>query len=103
MGQPIYGGAVVRPGFVVEVAAMLCRHDPIGINFGDNSCEYHPEAETIVARLHRAQSVDDVRTLVHEEFVQWFGADIAGDSDRYDRVAQELWAAWRARSSSGAS
>ena len=82
---------------------MLYQHDPIGINFGDNPGEYDPEAETIVARLHRAQSVDDVRTLVHEQFVQWFGADTAGNPERYDGVAQELWAAWRARSSSGAS
>ena len=91
------------PPFVAEVAALLYRHDPIGIDFGDNPGEYQPEARTIVARLHRARSVADVRTLVHEQFVHWFGTDTAGDPDRYDGVAQELWAAWRARSSSNES
>ena len=94
---------MARRAFVAQVAALLYRHDPIGIDLGDNPDEYHPEAETIVARLHRAESVDDVRTLVHEEFVHWFGDDTAGDPDRYDGVARELWAAWRGRSSGGAS
>ena len=91
---------MTRPAFVTAVAALLYRHDPIGINFGDNPGEYDPEAETIIARLHRAQSVGDVRTLVHEQFVHWFGDDPAGDPDRYDGVAQEIWTAWQARSSS---
>ena len=94
---------MARPTFVADVAALLYRHDPIGIDFGDNPGEYQPEAETIVARLHRARSVDDVRTLVHEQFVHWFGGDTAEDPDRYDSVAQELWAAWRARSGSSGS
>ncbi|MCU1671367.1 MAG: hypothetical protein JWP40_4294 [Blastococcus sp.] len=77
------------------VEALLYRHDPIGINFGDNPDEYQPEAENIAARLPQCRSVEDVRVLVHEEFVRWFDADIAGPAIRYDQVARELWVAWQ--------
>jgi hypothetical protein len=41
-------------------AALLYRHDPIGINFEDNTDEYEPEAETILPRLRSCHSVNDV-------------------------------------------
>ena len=86
--------AVTEPSVVAEVERLLYRHDPVGIAFGDNSDEYRPEAETIAARLPGASSVDDVRTLVHEEFVRWFDDALAGPADRYAPIARELWAAW---------
>ena len=85
---------------VDEVEALLYRHDPVGIGFGDNPDEYRPEAESIVARLPRARSVDDVVTLVHGEFVRWFDADTAGPADRYEVIARDVWASWLASSSS---
>jgi hypothetical protein len=54
------------------VAALLFESDPIGINFGDNTDEYEPEAGTILPRLASAKSVDDVQTIVDEEFSRWF-------------------------------
>ncbi len=99
MGQPIYGCAVARPGFVTEVAAILYRHDPIRITFGDNPDEYRPEAESIVASLPNARSVDDVLALVHGEFVRSFDEDTAGPADRYEAIARDVWAVWLARSS----
>ena len=83
-----------------EVEALLYRHDPVGIDVGDNPDEYRPEAESIVARLPRARSVDDVLTLVHEEFVRWFDKDTAGPADRYEDIARDVWASWLASSSS---
>ncbi len=84
---------------VDEVEALLHRHDPVGIGFGDNPDEYRPEAQSIVARLPRARSVDDVRTLVHGEFVRWFDQDTAGPADRYEVIARDVWAVWLAKSS----
>ena len=63
-----------------------------------NPDEYRPEAETIVARLSHARSADDVRTVVHEEFVRWFDGDVAGPEERYETIAREVWAAWTTRS-----
>ncbi|OMQ15781.1 hypothetical protein A7K94_0207120 [Modestobacter sp. VKM Ac-2676] len=79
------------PGLLTEVAALLHRHDPIGIAFGDDSDEYSPEAGTIALRLPGARSVDDVRRIVHGEFVHWFDAGTAGPEETYGAIAEEIW------------
>ncbi|MDQ3579875.1 MAG: hypothetical protein M3443_20215 [Actinomycetota bacterium] len=76
---------------VERLEALLFRHDPIGINFGDNTDEYRAEAETIALRRGEVSSVQDVQRVVHEEFVRWFSADIAGPPDRYGAIAREIW------------
>jgi hypothetical protein len=77
-------------------AALLFRHDPIGISFDNqNKNEYEPEAETILPRLSRCHSSDDVLRVVHEEFVRWFGADNAGPQGPYKQIASDLWQLWQ--------
>jgi hypothetical protein len=83
---------------VGAIESLLFRHDPIGINFGDNQDEYRAEAETIVLRRAEARSVDDVVRIVHEEFVHWFDASIAGPEARYRAIAEDIWATWSNRS-----
>ncbi len=78
-----------------DVAEILFRHDPIGINFEDNTDEYEPEARTIVPRLKTCRSPQDVITVVHEEFQRWFDPEIAGSRDRYATIADEVWCLWR--------
>lgn len=78
-----------------DVAAIFFRHDPIGINFEDNTDEYEPEARTILPRLKTCKSADDVLTVVHEEFERWFDPGIAGPRERYASIANEVWALWR--------
>jgi hypothetical protein len=77
-----------------SVTALLFRHDPVGINFGNNTDEYEPEAETILPRLRTCQSADDVRDIVHEEFVRWFG-ESAGSPSAYTQIAVEIWKTWQ--------
>jgi hypothetical protein len=77
-----------------SVAALLFRHDPIGINFDDNSDEYEPEAGTILPRLTSCRSEADVLTVVHKEFVRWFDAGTAGSKERYQKIAAEIWHLW---------
>jgi hypothetical protein len=76
---------------VAELEALLYRHDPIGIAFGDNPDEYAPEAGTIAARLQDVRTVDDVRAVVHAEFIRWFDEDTAGPAERYRSLAEEIW------------
>jgi hypothetical protein len=64
-----------------STAALLFRHDPVGINFEINPDEYEPEVGTILPRLSCCNSVDDVRRVVHEEFVRWFACS-AGPQER---------------------
>ncbi|SFE66192.1 hypothetical protein [Blastococcus tunisiensis] len=77
---------------VADLEALLYRHDPIGIAVGGNRDEYSPEAGSIVPRLRDVETVEDVRRIVHEEFVHWFDDDTAGPAGRYQTIAEELWA-----------
>jgi hypothetical protein len=78
-----------------EVAALLFRHDPVGINFEDNADEYESEVGTILPRLRGCQSADDVRRVVHQEFVRWFDADTAGPEEHYAKISTEIWERWQ--------
>lgn len=80
---------------VSEASRILFEADPIGINGGSNTDEYDPEAEAIVAALPRACGVDDVRSVVHEVFVRFFDADLAGPAERHARLAAAIWAVWQ--------
>ena len=77
------------------VSEILFRNDPIGINFEDNTDEYEPEAETILPRLRECSSVQDVRRVVHEEFIRWFSSDQAGPEESYNAIAEEIWREWK--------
>jgi hypothetical protein len=78
-----------------SMAALLYRHDPIGIDFDDNKDEYEPEARTILPRLSSCRSVEDVLQVVHEEFVRWFDRGTAGPPEHYEKIASEVWQLWQ--------
>ena len=69
----------------------MFKHDPIGINFADNTDEYDAEAGTVIPRLSTCQSPEDVASVLHEEFQSWFGADTAGNLAAYRNLAAEIW------------
>ena len=79
------------------IAEILFKNDPIGINFASNADEYEPEAETILPRLETCYSVEDVLSVVHQEFCHWFTPEIAGPEERYQEVAEDIWRVWRLR------
>jgi hypothetical protein len=79
---------------LAEIAAVLFRHDPIGLAFGENHDEYHPEASTIIPHLESCRSAEDVRRLVHREFVRWFDGETAGPEGGYEGISHEIWAVW---------
>lgn len=85
------------PKFFAAVSKLMFEHDPISINFGDNADEYDAEAGTVIPRLQTCTSADDVANVVHEEFLRWFGKDIAGDRSRYINMARDIWALWQQR------
>ena len=76
------------------LTALLYHHDPLGLAAaGAPRDEYEPEVSTIIPRLKDANSVDDVRRIVHDEFLRWFGGEeTAGPESAYSGVAQEIWA-----------
>ncbi len=82
-----------HPSLFAAVSEAMFRHDPIGINFGDNRDEYDAEAGTVLPRLSGCASGDEVEKVLREEFSRWFGADIAGRA-QYALLAQEVWRLW---------
>jgi len=47
---------------------------------------------TIVSRLQKAASAEDVTRIVHEEFGRWFGAEsTTGPKAAYSAIGYEVW------------
>ena len=82
-----------HPALFAAVSEAMFRHDPIGINFGNNTDEYDAEAGTVIPRLSACASAEDVEKVLKEEFSRWFGADIAGRA-QYTTLAKEVWRLW---------
>ena len=79
-----------------EVSRVVRAVDPMHlIAIGAPDDEYDPEISTILPRLRGATSATDVQRIVHEEFLHWFGADIAGPSETYAAVSEEVWNVWQ--------
>jgi hypothetical protein len=77
-----------------SVSSLLFRHDPIGINFEENTDEYNAETGTILPRLRSCESPSDALRVVHEEFVRWFDVATAGPQEHYAQIASEIWQLW---------
>jgi hypothetical protein len=80
-----------------SLTALLFRHDPVGINFEINEDEYQTEMGTILPRLRRCHTENEVLQVVHEEFVRWFDADTACPEERYAAITSEVWQLWQRR------
>jgi hypothetical protein len=76
------------------VASAVDEADPIRLlAHGCPGDEYAPEIRTIVPRVCNATDVGAVRRIIHEEFVHWFGDDIAGPESAYESLARRVWSA----------
>jgi hypothetical protein len=81
------------------LTALLYRHDPLGLAAsGAPKDEYEPEVSTIIPRLKDANSAEDVRRIVHEEFLHWFDSEeTAGPESAYSGIAQDIWTTFMAQ------
>ena len=79
----------------MAVSDTLYLVDPVRINYGVNPDEYDSEAITILMRLPEARTEEDALVLIHEEFIRWFGPNIAGPRERYRESAVEIWKLWQ--------
>ena len=81
-----------------ELARVLTSHDPLGLAaIGAPDDEYEPEAGTILPRLGTVSSEGEALDVVHEEFVRWFGPEMAGPKEDYAGIASEVWRICRGR------
>ena len=84
-----------NPILFEAVTKVMYSHDPMGINFGVNPDEYDLEASTVIPRLVGCNSSNELVTILHEEFVYWFGIEAAGELTRYSALAEDLWNIWQ--------
>jgi hypothetical protein len=77
-----------------ELSAIIYRVDPIGLNFEENPDEYDPEARTILPRLTRCGSIEDVDRVVREELGKWFSPELVSRSPTCDQVVADIWTWW---------
>lgn len=76
-----------------KLERILSEEDPVGLRAaGAPEDEYRPEAQAIVPRLPGCRGVADVRILVHDTFVRFFDARIAGPVESYQHAAERIWA-----------
>jgi len=79
---------------VAAIQRAIDDADPIGLlEGGAPADEYSPEIGTIVPRVVKAQSVEQITTVLHEEFLRWFGDDTAGPREAYEAPARQIWGA----------
>lgn len=78
-----------------EISAIIFRHDPVAINFEENTDEYDPEAGAILTRLRSDMSVQEATGIVHEEFIRWFSREDAGPREKYSVLAAEILSAYQ--------
>ena len=77
---------------VAAVVRAIKEADPIGLlEVGAPTDEYAPEIGTIVPRLASVERSEDVATLLHEEFIRWFGDGTAGPRHVYEASARRIW------------
>lgn len=86
-----------QPDLFACLVLLFFIHDPISINFDENTDEYEPEVRTVLPRLPSASNTDDVTRILHEEFVRWFDRS-AGPRESYMRLATDVWRLWQERS-----
>lgn len=86
-----------HPELFAAVSGAMFHRDPVEINYHFNTDEYEAEAGTVIPRLQDCRSAEEVTTVLHEEFVRWFGSETAGPRERYLDLSQDIWALWTAR------
>jgi hypothetical protein len=95
--QKLAVGAQARqryPKLFGDVAALMFKEDPMGINDKTNTDEYDPEAGAVIARLKDCRSADDVTGVLWEEFTFSFDSQMAGSRKAWAKLGGEIWALW---------
>jgi hypothetical protein len=80
--------------FVRKTRKLFHQHDPIGLKPCPED-EYEPERASVCRRLAKCNGLKQVESMVHKEFVHWFGGRLAGPPERYSKLSQDLLALYK--------
>lgn len=82
----------LQPDLFEAILKILFQYDPIGICDHDTrASQYSMEVNTILPRLKKALSVEDVHKIIYEEFIYWFNATGERNANKYEAIANEIW------------
>jgi hypothetical protein len=73
------------------IAEILIKYDPIGVYTEGNKDEYDSEAKIIIGRVNEGLSINEIRDIVHSEFIESFDENIAGEPDKYIAIAEDIY------------
>ena len=85
---------LVSKVFMRKSRKLFYAHDPIGLKPCPED-EYEPERASVCRRLPKCNGIKSVETMVHKEFVHWFGGRLAGPPERYTKLSQDLLALYK--------
>jgi hypothetical protein len=99
--NPLFGDKVQKDAarrrydtLVDAVTRVINEADPMGLLALECPLdEYSPEVGTIVPRVVKASSPDEVKSMLFEEFDRWFGEGSVPRVATFDVPAQAIWQA----------
>lgn len=75
-----------------KLKQIINKNDPFGLlRMGAPENEYEPEVNSILKRLKKQQSEDEVKNIVLEEFTRWFGEEtLKGRQHLLEQIAKDI-------------
>jgi len=76
-----------------QLKIIVDKVDPIGLlSMGAPKNEYDQEIKSISNRLREGQTKQEIRKIVFDEFIKWFGEDtIKGREDLLKQIAENIY------------
>lgn len=82
--------------------SLLDEADPVGLSGGHYLGEYTPEVSTILPKLMKSCTLQDVENILYSEFCSWFGdhendpptVAIVGPREIYKPIAVRILVMW---------
>ena len=76
-----------------KLKEIINRHDPVGLlELDAPQNEYDPEIGTLLPRIKKATTEDEIAKIVVEEFTKWFGKEIfKGKEDVVTNIAKDIY------------
>src|SRR6516165_7830211 len=76
------------------VSDILFRHDIMDLDGKRNTGDYDLEVDLLLLGIGEAEDREAVQGMLHQIFMNAFGAENCGGRERYDGAAAEIWRAY---------
>ena len=76
------------------VSDILFQHDIMDLEGKHNTGDYDPEVDLLLLGIREAEDREAVQGMLHQIFMNAFGAENCGGRERYVGAAAEIWRAY---------